>query len=1200
MIAGFVACGDAVNSTTNTSRWINNFEGSAGQATGNAAGADAPATGSTVTMSWGINVTVWAVIAVEVLPSPVPPGTYARPGRTWLHYFRCPQFFNQQPPGPVAAQANPATATASGAALNATVVTVSAAAAPQFNPGKTWRKHFQWPQQQQLSGPPPLAWATAGLATATGTANGLKPYPAGLGGTGYNSWFTNQFGAPRLMVIEQAWSLPYNAGRWNSGNWQGDMDAYFAARAVQGYTAWYGVAWGQQHQEPTSLTFGRTWDGVYPLNINGTPGGIVTGAETVTLNDTFWQRIDYLFASARAQGIACFLNMGLSYDHSDTNGIWSHATNAQATAFGAALTARYPQATYPHVFWFFGDDDDGPNDSFYAAQLSGMQGAGDTRALVSIEQFTNTNCHIEFDNKTSFSGSFGAPNATYNWIYSYDAPYFGGEDSYSEGGTFTHIPAVYGDGVYYGDTGAGTIPNRAIRNFAWWALASGSRGFAATSGPSDIGTGPTQLWQWPSDAITRLTTDPNGTFTTSTVGTIASFFSGLTDWWKLIPDTGNVFITAGRGTRGTCDAPGGTFNFRNSSTYVAGSVTPAGTLAVIYCKAAMSITIDQTKLGAGYTATWVDPLSLATQAATPAATYNSTPLGNNSAGDPDWVLVLQGPPVTPAASAGYALPGLTWRKHFQHPQQFVPPAPAGAAATNANAGLASGTATALGQDNDATFDILISPNAGAAVATGASLGQDAGANIAAISPNAATGAGTGTARGFDTGDALPGVSYPPQRAQPSPVWLKFFHHEQQPVPPAPFNVYPAPALATATALGQDTGASIASVAPNAAVAPATGTSLGNDTGANEPAVTVNAGLAAGVAAALDATTSVPGPAQTPAYPGAVWRHYFQHPQQALPPVPAPMVTANAGLASATGTVLGQDTGANIAFVSPNAAVAAATGAAQSPNPSVAPNAGLAAATGAAQNAIANVQPNAAMAPATGTSLGNDTGANEPAVTVNAQTAAAVASALDATTTIPAPPPAVAAPGRIWKHFFQHPQQPVPPAPVIATFVNANAGLASATATALGQDTGANIAFVSPNGGNAPAIGTAPGFDNGIDSAFVSPNAGLASGSGAALGPNPQVTVNAGLAAGTGTAQNVTPSSASAAAATPALPGGTWRKHFQHPQQWRPFVPQPPPALVPATGTSSVSDVNTGVASVSDPRSGLATVGEGASGLASVS
>jgi hypothetical protein len=66
MIAGFVACGDAVNSTTQTSRWIDNQMGGAGQATGNGAGADAASTGSTVTMSWGINVSPWAVIAVEV------------------------------------------------------------------------------------------------------------------------------------------------------------------------------------------------------------------------------------------------------------------------------------------------------------------------------------------------------------------------------------------------------------------------------------------------------------------------------------------------------------------------------------------------------------------------------------------------------------------------------------------------------------------------------------------------------------------------------------------------------------------------------------------------------------------------------------------------------------------------------------------------------------------------------------------------------------------------------------------------------------------------------------------------------------------------------------------------------------------------------------------------------------------------------
>ena len=502
--------------------------------------------------------------------------------------------------------------------------------------------------------------ATASLAGAGSvTAKPAPAYIAGLAGSGYNSWFKDQYGNPKLMLLEQAWALPWNAGRWNSGGattYQTDMDAYFAARASQGYTSWYGIAWGNTHVDSTALSGGRSWDGVFPLNINGTPGAIATGSETVTLNSTFWARIDYLFATAATYGISCVLNVMFRYAMAQSGGcldvgVWTN-TNTQGTAFGAALAARYPQATYPHVFWFFGDDDDGPNDSFYQAILTGMQGAGDTRALISIEQFTNTNCHIEFDNKTSFSGSFGAPNATYNWVYSYDAPYFGCEDSYAEGGTFPHIPAVYGDGVYYGDLAGQTnqVVQRQVRNFTWWALSSGSRGFPCTSGPSDIGVGPTEFWQWPSDAVARLTTDPNGTFTTSTVGAIASFFSGLADWNKLIPDTGNVFITAGRGTRGTCDGAGGVFNFRNTSTYVSGSVTPSGSLAVIYCKAAMSITIDQTKVAAGYTATWVDPVSLATQSTATGSTYASSGLGNNSAGDPDWVLVLQGPTVAPSTA----------------------------------------------------------------------------------------------------------------------------------------------------------------------------------------------------------------------------------------------------------------------------------------------------------------------------------------------------------------------------------------------------------------------------------------------------------------------------------------------------------------------------------------------------------------------
>src|SRR6185437_7842350 len=162
-------------------------------------------------------------------------------------------------------------------------------------------------------------------------------------GSGYTGYFKDQNGNPRILWLEQGWALAFNAGRWNGGNWQGDLDAYFLARGSQGYTAWYGIAWGNTHVDSTALSGGRTWDGIYPLNINGTPGAIATGSETVTLNTSFWSRIDAFLATAMTYGVTVFINLSMSYDVSDAGGIWQHATNTQGTAFGNALATRYPQ-----------------------------------------------------------------------------------------------------------------------------------------------------------------------------------------------------------------------------------------------------------------------------------------------------------------------------------------------------------------------------------------------------------------------------------------------------------------------------------------------------------------------------------------------------------------------------------------------------------------------------------------------------------------------------------------------------------------------------------------------------------------------------------------------------------------------------------------------------------------------------------------
>jgi hypothetical protein len=1160
IIAGALAAGSNITGVSGAATQRTQDNVSTANDTGSMSISTAPATGSSVTLTWtGTSAGSMAAIAVEVqgAPPPPPPAPYALPGRTWVRHFTQPGYHNQVPPGPVMVQANAITATATATANNSAPVTQSAAAAPLFNPGRTWRKRFQFPQQQQLSGPPPLAWAPAGTATATVSAGTplINPtFISGKAGSGTASYLVDASNRPILLRGDTIWGLPVMAGAAGGAvTYQTDIDAYTSTRAAQGFNAMYIAAISTTNYTNSATNVnGNTWDGVAPF-VGGNPG---------SLNDTYWQRVDYILASAQAQGITVLFNLLPTYADSNAGGPMNGKTNADFTNYGTALGNRYKSRA--NLVWFLGDDYFDNNNTAYGNAVAAIKATGDTH-LFAYENYPESTSRKDMFNSATLTG--GTANADFNFVYSYNTGYQGVEDAWKEA---SPIPVIHGDGIYDTDS----VPNL-HRNLIWWYLTSGARG---------VIYGREAIWPWPTTALAALTTN---SVDNTLLGTVFNLFASWTGWHLLVPDTNSALVTAGRGTHSSeFTSGGGGGQYASGNVYVSASKSADSSLAVAYLPTTATITVNTALLGAGFTANWVDPFNGTLTAA--GAGPNFTAPGTNSGSQSDWVLLFQGPPSTSTLPVQQINPGRTWQRRFNDPgyhNQF-PYSASVPVFTNAIAGLASATATASGDDTDAAFTVIVAPNAGASAATGTALGQDTGANIALVSPNATTAAGTGTARGFDTGDMLPGVSYPPQRAQPSPVWLKFFHHEQQPVPPAPFNVYPAPALATVTALGQDNDATFdVQVSPNAAIAPATGTSLGNDTGANEPAVTVNAATATATATAQSASTAVPGPPPAQAYPGAVWRHYFLHPQQFVPPAPVVGATsAIAGLASATGIALGVDTGADIAMVAPNAGVAPATGTSLGQD------------TGAD---IAMVSPNAAVAPATGTSLGNDTGANEPAVTVFAQTAAGVASALDASTTIPAPPPAVAAPGRIWRQHFQHPQQFVPPAPVIVTFTNANAGLASATATALGVDTGADIASVAPNAGNAPATGTALGQDQGADVAAVSPNAAVAGGSGAALGPNPQVFVNAGLAAGTGTAQNLAPATASAAAATVAQPGGVWRKHFQHPQQWRPFVPPPPPVFVPATGTATVSDVNTGIATVLDARDGLASVGETGGGAASV-
>jgi hypothetical protein len=415
------------------------------------------------------------------------------------------------------------------------------------------------------------------------------------------------------------WGFPSNAGRYNSGaGWQADTVNYFTYRGTQKFTAMYTTPYGHTGLGG-AFDDGRTWDGVYPFLINGTPGAITTGGTTVTLNSPFWQRIDYLFTQAAAHGVTIYLNLGMNLTLS---GIYSSASDAQIQAIGQAIATRY--ASQPNLIWMIGDDFGPPSwETQMTDFLTGVRAAGDTRPIA-IENFQESTSLRSLDGTTAMT--WGINNANFNWFYGFEPTYFGIEYCYTEAANFSvpQLPALAGDTGW----GADGTNDRVMRKQMWWALSSGARGFGC------LGT----TWNWPSGSETDLASPP-GTFVTPQMGTIRTLFESFTGWQNLVPDTASAFITAGRGTRWTYNGSP-TQTQLDNDTYVTGSITASGNLAVIYMSHASTITVNTSLLAAGYSVTWYDPASGAATGGTPGSTYNSGSMGSNSAGDPDWALVL--------------------------------------------------------------------------------------------------------------------------------------------------------------------------------------------------------------------------------------------------------------------------------------------------------------------------------------------------------------------------------------------------------------------------------------------------------------------------------------------------------------------------------------------------------------------------------
>ena len=153
-----------------------------------------------------------------------------------------------------------------------------------------------------------------------------------------------------------------------------------------------------------------------------------------------------------------------------------------------------------------------------------------------------------------------------------------------------------------------------------------------------------------------------------------------------------MFVTGGRGTSlpiapsdtgaSYTGYSGGT-DIGSRSWYVTASITPSGSLAVLYLPDATGtenggpVTINTSKMAAGFTAHWMDPVTGALTSTAAGSSY-STEM-TNSLGENDWVLVLQGParPGNRYGPPAVRIPVLRGCRHARYlpaPQGQHPPA----------------------------------------------------------------------------------------------------------------------------------------------------------------------------------------------------------------------------------------------------------------------------------------------------------------------------------------------------------------------------------------------------------------------------------------------------------------------------------------------------------------------------------------------
>jgi uncharacterized protein DUF4038/collagenase-like protein with putative collagen-binding domain len=439
-------------------------------------------------------------------------------------------------------------------------------------------------------------------AAATATIRSSQPatiptYPLQASADG--RYLVDQMNQPVFWSGDAAWSLIAQGTN-------ADIDAYFANRQQKAFNV--AIVNLLEHKFATNA----------PRDINGDPP--FTGANFTTPNEAYFAHADFAVTSAAQKGIAVLL-APLYLGYQCGNEGWCAEVQAASIAdmqsWGQYVGNRYKN--FDNIVWVIGGDADpagvSAKVSAFATALAQADSrhpitAHNARGQMAVTPWPGATWLNLNDTYTSYSSTYTQAQSAYN--LSPPKPFFQIEGDYEN---------------------AGSMTTQQVRAEAYWTVLSGGMGYVFGNCP---------LWGFGGAIADSFCPQANSNWKADmdAAGSVGMMhvqeLLASRPWPNLVPDWTHTTLTAGFGTFGATD-------------YATAARTSDGSLVIAYLPTVRTLTVDLTKLsGPSVSARWFDPASgtYTTVAGSPFATTGTqqlTPPGNNSAGDADWVLVLESP-----------------------------------------------------------------------------------------------------------------------------------------------------------------------------------------------------------------------------------------------------------------------------------------------------------------------------------------------------------------------------------------------------------------------------------------------------------------------------------------------------------------------------------------------------------------------------